>query len=305
MNHTTFITRHHQNRNSNQSLIQPNNYSFGDMLQAHYLARGIQLPSIQKRLYEKQQFHNAEEVNGLSITAICSQKKLMNLKSLDLLDAKLFVPERKSSVVESPKVKKNLILRRRPTHSRKLSAARLLAPIHFSPVKPQKKLIFARSEISLALKKQVTPTSSDKSSKEASNPSIEKNSKEASTPSTEKNSKEASSPSTGKSSKEASNILRRDIVISESLNELKVEKVRLVDSSQLHSQLRKRMIQTPSEEDMYGVRNIAANKSMTSFADLLDLPYRPDKTYQYMKVFDKVNQDTKRPKTRNLGAKPY
>lgn len=293
MNHTTFITRHQQNRSSTQSPIQPNNYSFGDMLQAHYLARGIQLPSIQKRLYEKQHFHNAEEVNGLSITAICSQKKLMNFKSLDVRDAKSIIPERKSSAVESPKVKKNFIIRRRPTHSRKLSATRLLAPIHFSPVKPQKKLIFARSEISLALKRQVPPTATDKNSKETSNPS------------TEKNSKETLNPSSEKSLKETSNRSRREIVITESLNELKVEKIRMGDSSQINSQVRKRIIQTPSDEDMYCVRNIAANKSMTSFADLLDLPYRPDKTYEYMTVFDKVNQDTKRPKTRNLGTKPY
>ena len=291
------MTKYQQsNKSSTQSLIQSNNYSFGDMLQAHYLARGIQLPSIQKRLYEKQNFPNSEEVNGLSITAICSQKKLMNLYTPEVRDMKSVIPERKASVVDTLEMKKNLIFRRRPTHSRKLSASRLLAPIHFTPVNSQKKLIFARSEISLALKKQVPPISSEKNCKKTSDPSTKNNSKETSSQSTEKNSRETSSQSTEKTLKEALSISSE-----KSLNELKVEKVRLGDSSQL----RKRMIQTPSEEDMYCVKNIAANKSMTSFADLLDLPYRPDKTYEYMKVFDKVNQDTKRPKTRYLVSKPY
>lgn len=269
MNSNTFISRNRQNRSSTQSPVQ---YSLGEILQASYLAKGNQLPNIQKRLYDKHFLKNPEEGNGLSIISITSQKKFNSLKHLDNREVKLYMPDRKSYEVESPEIRKVGRIQRRVTHSRKISATKLLAPINFTPVKTQKKVIQAKSEISLALKKQQLLIHT-----------------------AEKHSLEISYPA------------RLESYNSQSSNELRIDRfpVSVDNTMKLNTVVRKRKIQTPSEDDVYCVKNIAANNDMTSFADLLDLPSRPEKTYEYMKVFDQVMHDnSKRPKSRIVSMKP-
>lgn len=265
------ISRNNHNRSSTQSQVHYNNYSLGEIINTNILTKANNLPNVHKRLYGRHFVYNPEEGNGLLIRAIYSKKKFVNLTSLDTNEFKPYMPEQKFYNIESVDLRRNGRIRRKVMHYRKLSATRLLAPIHFTPVNSQKKVIQARSEISLALKKQ--------------NPVLH---------------------SAEKISIEISNASRRESYNSESLNELRIVRIPgfLDKPMNLSTVVRRGKIYTPSEEDLYCARNIASNNSMTSFADLLDLPTKPDKTYEYMKVFDQaIYNNSKLPKSKIMMMK--